>query len=64
MEAADLAVLSWAGYQETASKFDVSVSTLFRRVKNHFLSIVLENLQRSQDLRKNLSENLFVILDR
>ena len=64
MEAAVLAVLSGVGYQESAREFGVSVSTLFRRVKNHFLSIVLENLQRSQDLRKNLSENLFVILDR
>ena len=36
MEAAVLAVLSGAGYQETAREFGVSVSTLFRRVKNPF----------------------------
>ena len=34
MEAAVLAVLSGAGYQETAREFGVSVLTLFRRVKN------------------------------
>ena len=37
MEAAVLAVLSGAGYQETAREFCVSVCTLFRRVKNPFL---------------------------
>ena len=36
MEAAVLAVLSGAGYQETAREFGVSVSTLFRRTKNPF----------------------------
>ena len=36
MEAAVLAVLSGAGYQETACEFGVSVSTLFRPVKNPF----------------------------
>ena len=36
MKAAVLAVLSGAGYQETARGFAVSVSTLFRRVKNPF----------------------------
>ena len=36
MEAAVLAVLSGAGYQETAREFRVSVSTLYRRVKNLF----------------------------
>ena len=37
MEAAVLAVLSGACHQETACEFGVSVSTLFRRVKNPFL---------------------------
>ena len=37
MEAAVLAVLSGAGYQETAREFGVSISTLLRRVKNPFL---------------------------
>ena len=37
MEAAVLAVLSGAGYQETAHEFGVAVFTLFRRVKNLFL---------------------------
>ena len=37
MGAAILAVLSGAGYQKTAHEFGVSVSTLFRRVKNPFL---------------------------
>ena len=37
MEAAVLAALSGAGYQETAREFGVYVSTLFRRVKNPFL---------------------------
>ena len=37
MEAAVLAVLSGAGYEETAREFGLSVSTLFRRVKNSFL---------------------------
>ena len=37
MESAVLAVLSGAGYQETAREFCVSVCTLFRRVKNPFL---------------------------
>ena len=36
MEAAVLAVLSGAGYQETAREFGVSVSTLFCRLKNPF----------------------------
>ena len=36
VEAAVLAVLSGAGYQETAREFGVSVSTLHRRVKNPF----------------------------
>ena len=36
MEAAVLAVLSGAGYQETAREFGVSVSSLFRRAKNPF----------------------------
>ena len=36
MEAAVLAVLSGADYQETTREFGVSVSTLFRRVKNPF----------------------------
>ena len=61
MEAAVLAVLSGAGYQETAREFSVSVSTLFRRVKNSFPTA--ENRQRLQDSRKNLSENLFVVLN-
>ena len=37
LKAAGLAVLSEAGYQETVCEFGVSVSTLFRRVKNPFL---------------------------
>ena len=36
MEAAVLAVLSGAGYQETAREFGVSVSTLYRQMKNPF----------------------------
>ena len=36
MEAAVLAVLSGAGYHEAVREFAVSVSTLFRRVKNPF----------------------------
>ena len=34
MEAAVLAVLSGAGYQETAREFGVSISTLLRRVRD------------------------------
>ena len=36
MEAAVLAVLSGAGYQECAREFGVSVSTSFRPMKNPF----------------------------
>ena len=37
MEATVLAVLSGASYKETSREFGVSVSTLFRRVKNPIL---------------------------